>query len=171
MSTNPSRTETRYPLRSTSFALMLLICASEAAAQYHVSAYADSPGYTQIMSEDYVAADAAIPDYSPLTPSYALSTNRCVSEIMTDALDAALESCNRALKKMPTYLLPLGAVSVRDRNATKSDLYSNRGVVLALTGHLTEAESDFELAVKLDPENANAEKNLTFLRSSRLSQR
>lgn len=171
MSTSPLKSETRNPFRSASFALALIICASEAGAQYHVSAYADSPGYEEIMSENYIAAEAAIPSYSPLTPSYALSTNRCVSEIMADSLDAALESCNRALRNLPSHLMPLGAVSVKGRNAMKSDLYSNRGVVLALSGHLVEAESDFALAVKLDSENSNAEKNLAFLRSSRLSQR
>ena len=171
MSTIPPKSDARYRLKAMSFALVLFWPAAEAGAQYHVSAYADSPGYTQIMSADYAAAGEAIPNYSPLTPSFALSTNRCVSEIMADSLASALESCNRALRKMPNYLMPLGAASIRDRNATRSDLLSNRGVVLALTGQWAEAESDFELAAKLDPENTNAEKNLTFLRSSRLTQR
>lgn len=171
MNKTPPKFELIYRLKSHVFALSLCLIGAEAFAEYRVSAYADSPGYEQIINADYAAASQAIPSYSPGAPAFALSTNRCVSEILSEALDDALASCNRALRKMPKQLIPLGAQSMKDRNATRSDLLSNRGVVLALKGEFVEAEADFALAVKLDEGNANASKNLAFLQTMKISQR
>jgi len=94
---------------------------------------------------------------------FAMTSNRCVAEVQLGDLDAALSSCNNALGQHRSYqtffYLP------DNRREEKASLLSNRGVVLALQGHMTEAEADFVRALKLDPKHANAAENLEYVRA------
>jgi|GEM_PF-6452411 len=148
-------------------ALILSALPLAAAADYRVSAYKATPGFVQIMNEQYSKAVEIASTRTQVAPQYALAANRCVSELMSSDLDAALESCNEAISHLSAYSSPI--FNRTDRDASASELLSNRGVVLAILGDLGAAESDFTAAVKLDAANVNAEQNLTYLRSKQVA--
>jgi len=147
--------------------LFVLILPMNANADYRLSAYKATPGFSQIMSEDYSKAATIASTRAPLGPKYAVVTNLCVSEVMVDALDSALQTCNKAIDLVSTYSSV--TFSKRDRKESMSEMLSNRGVILALQGNLTEAEGDFTRAVELDSDNANATANLAYLRSKQVA--
>jgi tetratricopeptide (TPR) repeat protein len=138
-----------------------------ASADYRVSAYKGTPGYNQIMTEQYTQAAAVAASRTAYAPQYALAANLCVSELKRDALTAALKSCTRALNSVSSYRS--ATFTPQDRRKGTSEMLSNRGVVLALQGSVEAAENDFTRALDLDPDNANAIQNLKYLRSNLLA--
>jgi tetratricopeptide (TPR) repeat protein len=161
-----SRSAMRSRSRRHASALVIALSSAFAAggtqAEYHVIAFRDAPGFTALMEEDAATATALIPEHSSLVPKFALSSNRCVAEILADELDAALMSCNKAMRDVSRAAANAGSVagSMAQRRANLSSVLSNRGVVYALQGKPAEAARDFEQAVRLDDANAIAQRNL-----------
>lgn len=150
--------------------LVLSMLPIVASADYRVSAFQGAPGFTQIMEAQYEEAIEVLSSTAQRAeraPKYVLVANLCVSEMMIQTPEAALESCNAALDSLSAYSSAI--FSRQDRKQSASVLLSNRGVVLALKGDLGGAESDFARAVDYDSRNVNAKKNLAHLRSKQLA--
>ncbi len=146
-----------------------LTFATQAIADYKVTAYEATPGYKALMAADYSAAAKASPTPGTSVNRFAVTSNRCVAEVQLGDLEAALSTCNSALGEFSAYrsfsYLP------GSRREEKASLLSNRGVVLALKGQIAEAEEDFVQALKYQPEHANALANLELLRARMIGQR
>jgi tetratricopeptide (TPR) repeat protein len=146
-----------------------LTLATDATADYKVTAYQATPGYKALMAADYETAARAAPVPGSSVNRFAITSNRCVAEVQLGNLDAALRTCNSALGEYSAYqsfsYLP------GNRRQEKASLLSNRGVVLALQGQIAEAEDDFVQALKYAPEHANAQANLELLRARMVGQR
>lgn len=154
---------TKRPLRSAAFVATLALGAATAVpahAAYHVTAFENSLGYAQIESEDYAAASSMLRRATVADQRYAVATNLCVSQVKADDLAAAMASCERAVRAAPVDLGTTVSPSPRRRAEIMTHLYSNRGVVKALSGDHFGARDDFERALSLDPDNANARRNL-----------
>ncbi len=138
--------------------------AGPAHAAYHLTAFDGTAGFDEIMAADYDAARASLERPSVDLDRYARHANLCVSRLMTGEIDAALGSCQRAVDVAPAdFAYSLGPTFHRKRLAVLTDLYSNRGVVKAMSGDLYGARADFERALRLDGDNANAQRNLDHL--------
>jgi tetratricopeptide (TPR) repeat protein len=148
----------------------LAMSAGAARAEYRVAAFKNAPGYQQIIKEDYTGATGAtmVHDYAGDYGAYA---NRCVSQLLSDELNSALSSCNRALRAAPSNGWQPFVSRLAGQRSNRAALYSNRGVVLALQGRLLEARDDFEKALSLDADNTNALSNLKNLAASDVSMR
>lgn len=160
------------PLRSTVLLASIALGAALAApahAAYHVTAFKNALGYTQIENEEYAAASSMLRLATVADQRYAIATNLCVSQVKADDLSAAMMSCERAVRAAPVDLGTTLAPSPRKRAEVMTHLYSNRGVVKALSGDAFGARADFERALSLDPENANARRNLDVVSSSGLA--
>lgn len=85
----------------------------------------------------------------PKADPFAAATNLCVSFSMLGQLDRAAAQCNEALKQAEAALLPgPKRWNARQQAATRWAMaYSNRGVFRALSGDLSGAEEDFQMAV------------------------
>ena len=147
-------------------AAVALLSATGAQAEYRVAAFLNAPGFDAIMEGDYDSAARNGAMRAPVT-AFGVNTNLCVSQLMSESLTEALESCNKALRQLPER----SPLSMEARRANESVVLSNRGVVLAMQGNLLAAEEDFVRALKLDDENANAEANLSQIRSLKMSLR
>jgi Flp pilus assembly protein TadD len=148
-----------------------VLFASSALANYHVTAFGNSPGFKQIMSEDYANASVLLDSSVYSTNEYARLANLCVAQLKTKDVDAALKSCDRALSLAPAELRSSLVARTRKVSAVMTHLYSNRGVVRAVNGDLYGARADFEQAVALDDENSNARRNLEYVASHELAAR
>lgn len=142
-----------------------------ASAGYHVTAFGNTPGFDQIMAEDYASANTVLAAPAYLPSQYARLANLCVAQLKSKEVDAALGSCNRALSTAPAELRSSLVSLNHKRAAVMTHLYSNRGVVRAIKGDTYGARSDFERAVALDSENDNARRNLEYVANSEIAQR
>jgi len=147
----------------TCAALSAVLGAGVAQAGYRMTAFGNTAGFEQIMSKQYEAAAAVLdaPFYD--TDRYARLANRCVSELLLHEVDAAMATCQRALSVAPADLSTTLAPSYHKRAQVLTHLYSNRGVVRALSGDVFGAREDFERALQLDDSNENARSNLELL--------
>lgn len=138
-------------------------------AGYRMTAFGDTPGFAQIMAEDYAAASAKLeaPFYD--SDRYARFANRCVSELLSHQVEAAMQSCQRALSVAPADLNTTLAPSLHKRAEVLTHLYSNRGVVRAVSGDVFGAREDFERALELDEANDNARSNLELISAGDLA--
>jgi Tfp pilus assembly protein PilF len=152
------------------FAALSILGAGAAHAGYRMTAFGDTPGFAQIMAEDYEAASAKLeaPFYD--TDRYARFANRCVSELLSHEVDAAMQSCQRALSVAPADLMTSLTPSFHKRAEVLTHLYSNRGVVRAVSGDVFGAREDFERALELDEANDNARSNLELIAAGDVAQ-
>jgi Flp pilus assembly protein TadD len=148
----------------------LSLTAGSASAEYRVAAFADAPGYREIQQADYKGAAAVALMYES-GADYAVHANRCVGLLKSNDLNAALTSCNRALRGVSANSWQPLLSRLDDVRSKRAVLYSNRGVVLAMQGRVTDARDDFERALALDEENANARSNLSVLNAREVSMR
>ncbi len=158
--------------RTVAAALVGGALAGPAHAAYHLTAFDGTVGFDEIMAADYEGARAALERPSVDLDRYARHANLCVSRLMTGEIDAALGSCQRALDAAPAeFAYSLGPTFHRKRLAVLTDLYSNRGVVKAMSGDSYGARADFERALSLDGDNANARRNLEHLAAREVARR
>jgi len=147
----------------------LLLGAGTAHAGYRMTAFGDTPGFAEIMAEDYEAAAVMLDTPSYYADRYARLANRCVSELLSHQVEAAMQSCQRALSVAPAGLNTTLAPSLLKRAQVLTHLYSNRGVVRAVSGDFFGAREDFERALELDEANDNARSNMELISAADLA--
>jgi len=145
------------------FATLSVLGAGMAHAGYRMTAFGDTPGFAQIMAAEYAAASAMLETPFYNTDRYARFANRCVSELLSHEVEAAMQSCQRALSAAPADLHTTLTPSFHKRAEVLTHLYSNRGVVRAVSGDVFGAREDFERALELDEANDNARSNLELI--------
>lgn len=146
------------------------VAAVPAHAAYRVTAFENALGYDRIAAEQYTEAASRLSSAGYADQRYAVMTNLCVSQLKTEAVREALGSCERALRAASVDLASPLMTSARRRADLLTHLYSNRGVVKAVAGDLYGARADFEQALMLDPNNANARSNLDRVAASEVAQ-
>lgn len=140
-------------------------------AEYRVTAFGGTPGFAEIMAADYDGARDLLAARYTITDRYARYANLCVSLLKSGELDAALDNCERALSVAPADLTSAVLPMYHKRSQVLTHLYSNRGVVRAVSGDLSGARGDFERALRLDDGNANARRNLEVVSGTDLALR
>ena len=155
---------------TAAFALAALLAAGSVHAGYRMTAFGDTLGFDQIMSEDYDAASELLDSRYAEPNRYARHANLCVSLLKSKDVDGAMVSCQRALNVAPTDLSSSLLPGPGKRTAIMTHLYSNRGVVRAVAGDVFGARADFERALSLDADNANARSNLEYVSASEVAQ-
>lgn len=144
--------------------------ASSAMAGYEVTAFGATPGFEQIMEKDYEGASARLAMRSYEATRYATLANLCVSRLMSHDVEGALASCDKAVSVAPSDLTSSLAPMYHKRAEVMTHLYSNRGVVRAVSGDLSGARDDFARALELDDSNGKARRNLELISSVDLAQ-
>lgn len=159
--TVPSRTAS-----TAALALASLLAAASASAGYRMTAFGGTLGFDAIMSEDYDSASELLDSRHAAFDSYARHANLCVSLLKSEDVGGAMASCQRALSVAPTEFASSLLPDTGRRTAVMTHLYSNRGVVRAIAGDVFGARADFERALSLDADNANARTNLEYVSAS-----
>jgi Tfp pilus assembly protein PilF len=160
---------------AASIALTALLAVGTANAGFRMTAFGDTLGFDEIMSGDYDAASEILDSRYAELNRYARHANLCVSLLKSKDVDRAMMSCQRALNVAPTNVAPTDLSSslmpgAGKRMAIMTHLYSNRGVVRAVAGDAFGARADFERALALDADNANARMNLEYISVSEVAQ-
>tara|TARA_Y100001933_G_scaffold183876_1_gene182709 strand:+ start:13324 stop:13827 length:504 start_codon:yes stop_codon:yes gene_type:complete len=159
-------TASRKSATTAALALTALLAVGSAHAGYRMTAFGDTLGFEEIMSENYDAASELLDSRRAELNRYARHANLCVSLLKSKDVDGAMESCQRALSVAPTDLNSSLLMGTGKRTAIMTHLYSNRGVVRAVAGDVFGARADFERALSLDEDNANARANLEVISAS-----
>lgn len=152
------------------FGVSALGAASYASAGYEVTAFGNTAGYKQIMDQDYAAANEMLrmPNYDIYR--YPALSNLCISRLKSHDVEGALASCDKAVNVAPTDLSSTLSPGYHKRSEVLTHLYSNRGVVRAVSGDLTGARDDFLRALELDESNAKARRNLELVSAGDVAQ-
>lgn len=137
--------------------------AATAHAGYRMTAFGNTPGFQELMAEDYDGASHLLSVRSYVNDRYARLSNLCISQLKSHAPEDALDTCDRALVVAPGDLSSLVSPLLHQRAKILTHLYSNRGVVRAVTGDVFGARADFERALTLDADNDNARLNLEHI--------
>lgn len=144
-------------------ALVGVAFSSAAAAGLQVTAFGGTPGFDQLMAKEYQNAAVVLqmPNYD--ANRFARHANLCVSKLMTNDLEGARSSCDRALRTAPEDLSSSLVPLYHRRSEVMTHLYCNRGVVRVLQGDMAGATADFEHALRLDSSNEKARLNLEYI--------
>lgn len=140
-------------------ALASLLTANTALAEYRVTAFGYTLGFSDLIQTDLEAIEATFGEKSLSGLDYSEANNLCVAQILLKDFEAAVESCEAAVTKADKAF----EISSRDINTVKASIYSNMGVAKALAGNDTEASKDLELALKFNARDRNANTNYTQL--------
>lgn len=154
----------------TALAVAALLTVGTAHAGYRMTAFGGTLGFDEIMSEDYDAASELLDSRYAELNRYARHANLCVSLLKSKNVEGAMASCQRALTVAPTDLSSSLLPGIGKRTAIMTHLYSNRGVVRAVAGDVFGARADFERALSLDADNANARTNLEYISANDVAQ-
>ncbi len=141
------------------FALASLLTANTAMAEYRVTAFGHTTGYSELITANMDAVESTFAKKSLSGLDYSESNNLCVAQILMKDFDAAVLSCESAAVKAEKSF----EISARDVDSVKASIYSNMGVAKALAGNDIEATKDLELALKLNARDKNAMTNYSQL--------
>lgn len=144
-------------------ACALMLSSVSADADFQITAYSQTLGYAEILQHDFEAARQRTTRGQALFDGYAVSTNRCIAELKSAELELAFESCQQAVKSLPSSTNPW--FSARTRSKALASLLSNRGVVYAMLGQWEQAERDFKSGIELNSKLQTARGNLSYLHS------
>lgn len=140
-------------------ALASLLSANTAMAEYRVTAFGYTAGFSELLESDLSAIESTFAEKSLSGLDYSEANNLCVAQILLKDFGAAVESCEAAVIKAEKSF----EISARDVNTVKASIYSNMGVAKALAGNDTEASKDLELALKFNARDKNANTNFSQL--------
>ncbi len=143
---------------------------SQASAGYEVTAFGNAIGYKQIMDKDYAAANQLLRMPSYDVYRYPTLSNLCISRLKSHDVEGALASCDKAVNVAPTDLSSALSAGYNKRSEVLTHLYSNRGVVRAVSGDLAGARDDFLRALELDETNTKAQRNLELVSAGDVAQ-
>jgi Flp pilus assembly protein TadD len=141
------------------FALASLLTANTAMAEYRVTAFGHTMGYSDLITTDLKAIQTTFGKKSLSNLDYSEANNLCVAQILLKDFDAAVTSCEAAVVKADRAF----EISPSDIDSVKASIYSNMGVAKALAGNDAEASKDLELALKFNARNRNAIANYSQL--------
>ncbi len=141
------------------FALASLLSANTAMAEYRVTAFGYTTGFSELIETDLTAIEATFAKKSISGLDYSEANNLCVAQILLKDFEAAVASCEAAVDKAEKSF----EISARDVSIVKASIYSNMGVAKALSGNDTEASKDLELALKFNARDKNANTNYSQL--------
>ncbi|MFT4861515.1 MAG: hypothetical protein ACI95C_000725 [Pseudohongiellaceae bacterium] len=144
-----------------SFALASLLAANTAMAEYRVTAFGHTTGFSELISANLEAVETTFSKKSLSGLDYSESNNLCVAQILMKDFEAAVVSCESAAVKADKSF----EINARDVDSVKASIYSNMGVANALAGNDTKATQDLELALKLNARDKNAMTNYSQLSS------
>jgi Flp pilus assembly protein TadD len=137
------------------FALASLLTANTALAEYRVTAFGHTMGYSELITSDLQAIETTFSKKSASALDYSAANNLCVAQILLKEFDAAVQSCEIAVVKAGRSF----EISLADLDSVKASIYSNMAVAKALAGNDSEATKDLELALKYNAKDQNANTN------------
>lgn len=133
--------------------LAALFTAATASADYHVTAFGYTDGYSALVNMDPASALNILDTRADL--DYAEANNLCVAKILSEDLVGAVASCELALDQVTRTL----ELTASKKKVAMASIYSNLGVAKALAGDLDAATVDLEKALELNARDDNAQSN------------
>jgi len=125
-------------------------------AEYYVAAFDHGAAFTQLMDRDSETAKTRLSEDMSLSPDYADTNNLCVNQILTNEYSKAIDSCQKALEKVPDS----NRHTIRIH---RSQVQANLAVAKAMAGDRAGAIVDLEKSLSIYGRNKNATKNYEFL--------
>ncbi len=139
-----------------------VMAASSASAEYRVTVFGHTAGYSDLLSKDAATAASYLKKRSASKMNYLELNNLCVTEILLKEFEAAVASCGSALSKASTSY----DLSVRVEKTVKASIYSNMAVAKAMSGDVISAKVDLETALSLNARDKNANSNYGVIAAS-----
>lgn len=146
---------TKARLLVISTGLCTLLTAGTAAAEYHVTAFGKSTGFTELMATDATTAATKLGALNTMRMDFRELNNLCVTEILLKKYDSAKTACATALEKTDLAF----DLSYRAGKKAKASILSNLAVAKAKSGDTAGAKSDLEQALSFNSSDANATTN------------
>lgn len=136
-----------------------LVVTSSAMAEYRVTAFGKTPGFSELLSNDAASAEFKLEKLSESKMGFSEMNNLCVTRILLKEFDAAITTCSTALDKAESAY-DIGAL---EEKKAKASILSNLAVARALNGDAPGAKSDLEAALSLNSSNSNAQGNYQLI--------
>ena len=143
----------------STISMIATLGSTTAFADYRLTAFGDSLGYSALIAKDVSTATSLFEDHNVEHMDFLEINNLCVSQILDSEFDAAIESCAAALDLSETDY----SVTYKSRREAKASILSNLAVAKALNGDLTGAQSNLEMALSLNSSDRNAIANIDLL--------
>lgn len=145
--------------------LIFSTLSGSALAKFQVTAFEGGPGFKAIQEADYSLALKRTKRSVAASTSlgFEASGNHCVAQLFAADAESAVLACNTALRAIGNDSAIMYYQQTYKVDQSRSTLFSNRGVAHAFDGDLEAAQKDFERALSLDPNNAQAKDNLQHL--------
>ena len=138
------------------FGMATVGISEKVSAEYYISAFDSGDAFNQLMDRDSTAAQQVLSKSRLAHHDYANSNNLCVSQILSTEYAVAIDSCEKAIAKVPSR-------TSYNTRTKKSHIYTNLAVAKALYGDRDGAMIDLRKSLALDRRNTNASQNYDLL--------
>lgn len=127
---------------------------------YYLSIDEGSAGSDELLRGDYDAAVTAARQAAHSSRSLSAYLTLCAAYVRSNALDAAVAACDRAVELAEVPITTLRFPHGHTNREGLAKAYLNRGVLRTALGEFQAARADFEFALSQDRETAAVRHNL-----------
>lgn len=149
-------------LIASTFGFLSLAASLPAVAEYRLTAFGETLGYSALVAKDAEAANEVFDSRNTYSMDFLEVNNLCLSKILIEDFPAAILNCEAALEKAESSL----AFTTSAKEGALASIYSNLAVAKALSGDMESAATDLRAALELNGRDANALANSRYIASN-----